>query len=155
MTLSADGQVLFVGTREGGRVYALPDRGGDGRADEVITLAEGLDEPNGVAFRDGALYVAEARRILRYDDIERRLHAPPRPVVVLEGFPEQRDHAWKFIAFGPDGWLYVPVGAPCNICRPENPLQETIAQETITRLRADGTGPEVYAKGIRNSIDFD
>ncbi len=149
MTLGRQG-TLFVGTRAEGKVYAVADRNGDGRAEEVITVAQGLDTPNGVAFRDGALYVAEPARILRYDAIEGRLKEPPLPVVVTERFPSQREHGWKFIAFGPDGLLYVPVGAPCNICEPPGPLFET-----ITRMRPDGAFLEVFARGVRNSVGFD
>jgi glucose/arabinose dehydrogenase len=140
---------LFVGSREAGKVYALPDRDGDGRADEVITITEGLEMPNGVAVRGGALYVAEVSRVLRYDGIEARLKSPPRPAVVTDGFPKAKTHGWKFIAFGPDGLLYVPVGAPCNICA----LHGLFG--TITRMRPDGTGLEIFARGVRNSVGFD
>lgn len=148
MALSPDG-TLFVGTRDAGNVYAVLDSDKDGKADEVITLAKGLRMPNGVAFRDGALYVAEVGRIIRYDGIESRLRDPPEPVVVNDQFPEDEWHGWKYIAFGPDGLLYVPVGAPCNICDPAEPYA------TITRLRPDGTGFEVYARGVRNTVGFD
>jgi glucose/arabinose dehydrogenase len=103
-----------------------------------------------VAFREGALYVAEPHRILRFDDIESRLGDPSEPVVVSDRLPRQRHHGWKFIAFGPDGWLYVPVGAPCNVCEPPGPLQET-----ITRMKPDGSGLEIFAHGVRNSVGFD
>ena len=76
----------------------------------------GLNMPNGVAYRDGALYVAEVSRILRFDNIADRLYNPPKPVIVSKAFPSERHHGWKYIAFGPDGLLYVPVGAPCNVC---------------------------------------
>ena len=148
MALSPNG-TLFVGTRDAGNVYAVLDSDKDGKADEVITLAKGLHMPNGVAFRDGALYVAEVGRITRYDGIESRLRDPPEPVVVNDQFPEDEWHGWKYIAFGPDGLLYVPVGAPCNICDPAEPYA------TITRLRQDGTGFEVYARGVRNTVGFD
>ena len=95
------GDVLFVGTRSAGKVYALRYR--EGRATQVLTLASGLNMPNGVAFRDGALYVAEVSRILRFDDIEARLEHPPAPVVVSDRFPADTHHGWKFIRFGPDG----------------------------------------------------
>ena len=98
-----------------GKVYALPDRNGDNKADEVIVLAEGLNMPNGVAFRNGSLYVAEISRVIRYDEIEERLENPPEPVVVNADFPSGRTHNWKYIKFGPDGKLYVPVGMPCNV----------------------------------------
>lgn len=148
MTLSPNG-TLFVGTRDEGKVYAILDTDHDGKAEEVITIASGLHLPNGVAFRNGSLYVAEVSRILRYDDIESRLHDPPQPVVVNDQFPDDEWHGWKFIRFGPDGMLYVPVGAPCNICEPTDP------HATIMRMNANGTGLEIYARGIRNTVGFD
>jgi glucose/arabinose dehydrogenase len=149
MALSPRG-ILFVGTRTEGNVYAIIDRNQDGTADEVITLARGLNMPNGVAFRDGALYVATVNRILRFDDIENHLHNPPPPVVVNDSFPRDRAHGWKFIRFGPDGLLYVPVGAPCNICESED---ERYA--SIMRMKPDGTELEVFARGVRNTVGFD
>ena len=111
MTWGAKG-TLFIGTRSAGKVYAVRHK--DGKASEIFTLATGLNMPNGVAFRDGALYVAEVDRILRYDGVESRLESPPAPVVVTDKYPDEGHHGWKFIRFGPDGWLYAPVGAPCN-----------------------------------------
>jgi glucose/arabinose dehydrogenase len=141
---------VFVGTRSEGDVYALVDEDKDGKADRRFTIASGLNSPNGVAFRDGALYVAEINRVLRYDRIESSLDNPPRPVVVSDRFPRDRHHGWKFIAFGPDGKLYVPVGAPCNICEPD---MDRYAN--IMRMNPDGSGLEVFARGIRNSVGFD
>jgi glucose/arabinose dehydrogenase len=150
MALSPGG-TLFVGTREDGRVFAVVDRNHDQKADEVITIARGLAMPSGVAFKDGALYVGEIGRITRYDGIEGRLANPPAPVVVNGSYPNDRHHGWKFIAFGPDGWLYVPVGAPCNVCeRPDNPRYAS-----ITRMKPDGSAVEIVAKGVRNSVGFD
>jgi len=145
--------VLFVSTRAAGRVYAV--RYHDARATQVITLASGLNMPNGVALNDGALYVAEVNRILRFDDIEARLDlfatgVPNKPVVVTGRFPSETHHGWKFIRFGPDGWLYVPVGAPCNICAPDPERHALIA-----RIRPDGSDYEVVARGVRNSLGFD
>lgn len=148
MALSADG-TLFVGTR-GDKVYALPNRKQAKRADEVITLATGLNTPNGVAFRDGALYVAEINRILRFDGIETRLRNPPAPLVVSDRFPGDTHHGWKFIRFGPDGMLYVPVGAPCNICEPD-----PARYAAIFRMKPDGGALEQYARGVRNTVGFD
>ncbi|MGH7570517.1 MAG: PQQ-dependent sugar dehydrogenase [Gemmatimonadota bacterium] len=149
MTLSPNG-ILYVGTRDGnGEVYAVTDPDGDGTGDRVTTIAEGLNTPNGVAWREGSLYVAETNRILRYDGIDERLDAPPEPVVIADDYPTESHHGWKFIRFGPDGWLYVPVGVPCNICNPESPFG------TITRIRPDGSGREIYARGLRNSVGFD
>jgi glucose/arabinose dehydrogenase len=150
MTLGSRG-TLFVGTREkNGSVYAVLDRDGDNKADGVVTIAEKLDMPNGVAFRNGSLYVAEISRVLRFDDIESRLDNPPRPAVVNDSFPDKAWHGWKFIAFSPDGWLYVPVGAPCNVC-----LESDERFASIMRMKPDGTGLEVFARGIRNTVGFD
>jgi glucose/arabinose dehydrogenase len=149
MALSPKGTV-FVGTRDAGVVYALLDHAGANRADEVITLARGLNEPNGVALRDGALYVAESSRVIRYDNIEDRLKNPPEPIVVSDNFPRQSGHEWKYLRFGPDGKLYVPIGAPCNICEPPDKRQASIA-----RMNADGSDFEIFARGVRNSVGFD
>lgn len=147
MTQGANG-TLFVGTR-GSRVYALRDTEGDFTADSVYIIADNLNTPNGVAFRDGDLFVAEVSRVLRFDDIEANLSNPPDPVVVTDRFPTDRSHGWKFIAFGPEGKLYVPVGAPCNICDPDDSVFAS-----ITRMNSDGSEFEVYAHGIRNTVGF-
>ena len=142
---------VFVGTgglRQSDAVYAVVDEDGDGTADRQYEVASGLNRPNGVAFHDGDLYVAEIDRILRLDDIESRLDAPPEPVVVTDDLPDRRHHGWKFIRFGPDGKLYVPVGAPCNICDEGDPFA------AILRLDGDGTH-EVVARGVRNTVGFD
>jgi len=141
---------VFVGTRDEGKVYALPELKGTHRAGKVVTIASGLNMPNGVSFRDGSLYVAEVHRILRYDRIEENLNEPPTPVAIHESFPTDRHHGWKFIRFGPDGMLYIPVGVPCNICRPEDPRYGT-----IMRMKKDGAGLEIFALGVRNSVGFD
>lgn len=148
LALGPDGTV-YVGTR-GDKVYALPDRNKDGKADEVITVASGLNAPNGVAVRNGALYVAEINRITRYDNIAQKLKQPPKPAVVYDQLPDREHHGYRYIAFGPDGKLYVPVGAPCNVCEPEEPIFGT-----INRMNADGTGLEIFAKGVRNTVGFD
>lgn len=142
--------ILFVGSRTAGKVYAILDKDNDYKADEVITLARGLNMPNGVALRDGDLYVAEVHRIIKYADIADRLRNPGKPEVIFEKFPGEKWHGWKFIRFGPDGKLYVPIGAPCNVCEPENPLFGT-----ITRINKDGSGFEIFARGVRNSVGFD
>jgi glucose/arabinose dehydrogenase len=149
MALSPSG-VLFVGSRSAGKVYAVVDANKDHRADRVVTIASGLSMPSGVAIRDGALYVAEISRVVRFDNIEARLDNAPAPVVVNATFPTERHHGWKFIAFGPDGLLYVPVGAPCNICESKDPRFAS-----ITRMKPDGSGSEVFASGIRNTVGFD
>jgi glucose/arabinose dehydrogenase len=147
MTLGPPG-VVFVGSNAAGKVYAVVDRDGGNRTVHVV--ASGLNMPSGIAFRDGALYVAAVNRILRYRDVARDPAHPPKPEVVTDAYPSDAHHGWKFIAFGPDGRLYVPVGAPCNICTPPGPLHAT-----ITRLDLAGGRPEVVARGVRNSVGFD
>jgi len=147
LTRSPSG-VVYAGTREDGGVYAIVDRDGDFVADEVKAVARDLDMPTGVAWHDGSLYVAEVGRILRYDGIDTKLNDPPTPVVVHDALPRDRHHGWKFIDFGPDGLLYVPVGAPCNVCVRAPPYA------TIQRMRPDGTGRETYVAGVRNSVGF-
>jgi glucose/arabinose dehydrogenase len=155
--LPGGGGTLFVGTRREGAVYAIRHDGRKGT--EVITIASRLNMPNGVAMKGGALYVAEVNRVIRFDDIEVKLPKAPDPVVVFDRYPGDRHHGWKFIRFGPDGWLYVPVGAPCNVCERDDPYS------SITRLKAAGAAPsgsgldspamEVFARGVRNSVGFD
>ena len=149
MALGSNG-IVFVGSRSEGKVYAVVDRDGDHRVGAVHVLARGLNNPSGVAFRDGVLYVAAVSRILRFPDVARDLTRPPGPEVVSDAYPADAHHGWKFIAFGPDGRLYVPVGAPCNVCAPSGPLYAT-----ITRLDVKGGRPEIVAQGVRNSVGFD
>ena len=151
MALSPSG-TLFVSTRQAGNVYAVVDDDDNHVADRVVTVASGLMMPNGVAFRDGNLYVAEINRILRFDGVESDLDFPPDPVVVNDGLPTERPHGWKYLGFGPDGKLYVPVGAPCNIC---DRTGDDPRFGTILRMNPDGTGEEIFARGIRNSVGFD
>jgi len=139
---------LFVGSREKGQVYAVRDDDRDGHADAIKIIAKGLNMPVGVAFREGALYVSAVDRILRFDDIENHLDHPPQPVVVVADLPRETHHGWRYLAFGPDGKLYVPIGAPCNSC-------DTPGFATITRMNADGSGREVVARGVRNTVGFD
>jgi glucose/arabinose dehydrogenase len=145
MALGANGTV-FVGTRSGGTVYAI--RAGKNGEREVLKMLRGLDMPNGVAFRDGALYVAENAAISRYDDIESRLDSPPKPVRIAT-LPDENHHGWRYMAFGPDDKLYVGIGAPCNVC---NRDAEDFA--TIIRMNANGSGREVVARGVRNTVGF-
>jgi glucose/arabinose dehydrogenase len=143
-----DKGTVFVGSMRPGKVYALRVR--DGKAVETFVIASGLNMPVGVAFRNGALYVSAVDRILRFDKIEDNLAKPPAPQIVTDRLPADTHHGWKFIAFGPDGLLYVPVGAPCNVCNPDSSRYAN-----IMRMQADGSGLEVYARGVRNSVGFD
>ncbi|MEO9513285.1 MAG: sorbosone dehydrogenase family protein [Flavobacteriaceae bacterium] len=150
MVMGDDG-TLFVGTRNEKTVYAFPDADRDFKADKTILLDTTLESPNGVAFKDGALFVAEVNRLLRYPNIEEQLSNPPEPEVIYDDYPTEFHHGWKYIAFGPDDKLYVPVGAPCNIC------DSTVSDEryaTITRMDPDGSNREIYARGVRNTVGF-
>jgi glucose/arabinose dehydrogenase len=148
MALGPRGTV-FVGSWIG-KVYAVVDRNGDHKADRVVVIASGLDQPNGVAMRKGALYVATKSKILRFDDIEQRLDSPPSPVVVRDNLPNpNQGHTWKFIAFGPDDLLYMSAGSACNVCLPA-PMTAA-----ILRMKPDGSNLEVFAEGVRNSVGFD
>ncbi len=141
--------IIYVGNRDGDKVYAVKDIDGDFKADKKWVIASGLNMPNGVAFKDGDLYVAEVSRVIKYIGIESKLASPPKAIVVNDKYPKEAHHGWKYIAFGPDGKLYVPVGAPCNICDPEDEIYAS-----ITRINQDGTNREVYARGIRNTVGF-
>jgi glucose/arabinose dehydrogenase len=160
MALSPNG-TLFVGTKinRNGKVYAITDKNKDGIGDQIVTIADNLKCPNGVAFHNGALYVAEINRILRYDNIESKLSQLSKldtstrlapPTVVNSAFPSEGHHGWKYIRFGPDEKLYVPVGAPCNVCEPEKKIFAT-----IMRMNKDGSNLELFASGIRNTVGFD
>ena len=139
---------LFVGSQSAGNVYAVTlDQG---RAADVRTIASGLQMPVGVAYRGGSLYVSAVSRILRYDKVDGDLDRIAPAVVVTDRFPTETHHGWKFIAFGPDGDLYVPVGAPCNICE-----RDDDRYYNIQKIKADGSAQAVVAKGIRNSVGFD
>ncbi|MCC8403806.1 sorbosone dehydrogenase family protein [Paraburkholderia sp. MMS20-SJTN17] len=145
MTLSPKG-ILYVGSMEG-HVYALELRNGRVTARHVI--ASGLQMPIGVAWHDGALYVSAVSKIVRFDAIDSHLSDPPKPVVVIDKLATEAHHGWKFIAFGPDGKLYVPQGAPCNVCE-RDPDRFAL----IGRMDPDGSHYEVVARGIRNSVGF-
>lgn len=146
MARGDDGKI-FVGTRGLGRVYEITDSGG---ARTVRTLVDKLNQPAGVAFNNGSLYVMAIDKVLRYDGIEKNPAVIPVDMTDKFNLPKEPHHNWKYISFGPDGKLYVPFGAPCNIC--ELPTQE-YAQ--IRRYNPDGTGMEVIASGVRNSVGFD
>ena len=141
-----DKGTVFAGTRALDKVYAVVDA--DGKR-TVKVIASGLHRPNGVAFHNGALYVAELSKIWRFDDIEAKLDAPPKPALVYDDLPKDEAHGWKFIAVGPDDKLYVPIGAPGNIQLPP----DTHAQ--IRRMDLDGKNVEVIARGVRNTVGFD
>lgn len=148
MCLSPNG-TLFVGTRDEGNVYALRDTDKDGKADEKYTLLKDLNMPNGVAFKDGDLYIAEVSRIIKLENIEDKLDQPNEPTIVYDKYPTEKHHGWKYIAFGPDEMLYVPVGAPCNVCEEEDEIYATITKLDVTQPE-----PKIVAHGVRNTVGF-
>lgn len=148
MALGPQGTV-FVGSGSAGKVYALTDSDGDGVADKVRVVASDLKWPMGVAFHDGDLYVSAISRIVVLRAIEQHLDDPPKPELITDKLPTETHHGGKFIAFGPDGKLYVPIGAPCNICDPQ------VTHAKLLRMHADGSDWEDVASGIRNTVGFD
>lgn len=147
MSLAGDG-TLYVGTRSHGSVYALKDTDGDFKVDKKYVLWKDGLMPNGVAYRDGDLYLAEVNRILKFNDIANQLDNPQEPEIIYDQYPTERHHGWKYIAFGPDGRLYVPVGAPCNICKSDE------IYASITSINPDGTDLRIEQHGVRNTVGF-
>jgi glucose/arabinose dehydrogenase len=146
MAMGDDGKI-YIGTRAIGRVYEVSDNGKE-RTSRVVV--DKLVQPAGVAYKDGSLYVMAINKVLRFDGITKNPAAQPVDLTDKFKLPPEQHHNWKYIAFGPDGKLYVPFGAPCNIC--ELPTPE-YAQ--IRRYNADGSGMEVLATGVRNTVGFD
>ncbi len=149
MTLAEKG-VVFIGSRKAGNVYAVQDLDADGKADRRFVIDSGLYMPNGVAYYAGDLYVAETNRIIRYNNILENLNNPPEPEVVYDQLPSDRHHGWKYLRVGKDKRLYTAVGAPCNICESEQAIYTS-----LIRMNLDGSGFEMIASGIRNSVGFD
>ena len=150
MALSSNG-VLFVGSRRAGSVYAITDDDGDHQADQVFTIAEDLLMPSGVAVRGTDLYVGVVDRIVKFTDVANSLSDPPKSSVAVSGLPEEQHHGWKYLDFGPDGKLYLNIGAPCNICLSEDPMFATIASADISVVPPEVS---VFAHGVRNSVGF-
>jgi glucose/arabinose dehydrogenase len=141
-----DKGTLFVGSFSAGSVYAITDSGGK---KEVKTILKGLQMPTGIAFRDGALYVADINRILKYENAEASLDKMPEPKVVYDDMPKYVAHGWKYLTFDKEGWLYVPFGPPCNECLPPTSLAQ------LRRVNPATGQAELIALGIRNSVGGD
>jgi glucose/arabinose dehydrogenase len=146
MARTDDGKKVYLGTRVIGRVYEVTDTG---NKRTVRVVADKLTQPAGVAFKNGALYVVAIDKVLKFDGIANKPNVQPEDLTAKFELPPERHHAWKYVAFGPDNKLYVPFGAPCNICEPPAPYAQ------IRRYNADGSGKEVIARGVRNSVGFD
>ncbi|MBD3312930.1 sorbosone dehydrogenase family protein [Candidatus Woesearchaeota archaeon] len=147
---------VFVGNRRNGNVYAIIDNDQDYNPDRTVRIASDMNMPNGLAYRDRDLYVAEVSRVIVFRDIENKIknmdpagEGDLEYEVLFDGYPDDTGHGWKFISFSPDGNLFVPVGAPCNICEKEDPYA------SITRLDRNFSSYEVYARGVRNTVGFD
>jgi glucose/arabinose dehydrogenase len=148
MMARGDKGTIFAGTRAAGKVYAVTDKDGK-RSSKVI--AEGLQQPNGLAFKSGTLFVFSVDKALRFDGIEDKLDAP-QPTDVSEQFklPPSTHHNWKFAAIGPDDKVYISIGSPCNICEANPGMYSQIRRQNL-----DGSGLEIVARGVRNSVGFD
>jgi len=141
-----DKGTVFVSGRLNDKVHAVTDKGGKR---DVKVIASGMHRPNGLAYKDGTLYVAEISKVTKFEKIEDNLDSPPKGTVIYDDLPKDEAHGWKFIGIGPDNKLYIPVGLPCNSC----PAPDTHAQ--MRRINLDGSGAEVIARGIRNTVGFD
>lgn len=149
MALSDSG-IIYVGTRKAGKVYAVEDTNGDFKADKVYTIIDELYMPSAVAYHQGDLYVAEVDKVLRFKDIDKHYKESPKPEVVYDDLPDKSHHGWKYIKFGPDGRLYIPIGVPCNVCDEDDQRFGTIISVDLeTKER------EFVATGVRNSVGFD
>jgi glucose/arabinose dehydrogenase len=137
---------VFVGSRLQDKVHAIVEKNGKR---DVKVIASGLYRPNGLAIKDGTLYIAELSQISKIEKIEDNLDNPPKPTVIYSDLPKDEAHGWKFIGIGPDNKLYVPVGQPCNNCLPSDKHGQ------IRRINLDGSGAEVVARGVRNTVGFD
>ncbi len=141
---------LFVGTfDQDGKIWALRDEDADGRAERKVVLAQGPKLPVGVDVHDGDLWFTGVTELWRIDDVEDHLFENAPRTLVVDDLPDGVTHTWKLVRFGPDGLAYVPVGAPCNACPVEDPYA------ALLRMRPDGSGREVVARGIRNTVGFD
>src|SRR5437867_1729860 len=141
-----DKGTVFVSNRVLDKVYTIVDKNGKR---ETKVIASGLDRPNGLAFHNGTLYIAEGTKISKLERIEDNLDNPGTPNVIYSDLPDHRPHGWRYLAVGPDNKLYINVGAPCNVCEPPE------GNGQIRRINLDGTGAEAYARGVRNSVGFD
>lgn len=147
LALAPDGTV-FVGSRGGGHVHAFKDENGDYKADKKYVVATGKNNPNGIAFRDGDLYVSEVSKLWKYPNI--LAFDTTQKELIVDDYPTEVHHGKRYLGFGPDGKLYMPVGAPCNICEKEDQIYAS-----ITRMNPDGSEREIVAHGVRNTVGFD
>lgn len=149
MALSTTG-VIYVGSRKAGKVHAVVDSDGDYKADEVVLIADNLFMPSGLAYKNGDLYVAEVDKVIRFKDIDKNFRKKPKAEVIYDNLPSKSHHGWKYLKFGPDDKMYIPIGVPCNVCLSDDRRFGTIISVDLA------TGKEEYvAEGVRNSVGFD
>lgn len=148
MAMGANG-TLFVGSNKSGTIHALVDSNQDGRVDKRYVIAKGLESPDAIAFHNGDLFVATENQIVRFVDIEQRLRRPSRPKEVYSDLPYSEKKSSRAINFGPDGRLYVSIGAPCNVCEAPVPYSSIIA------INVDTGASEQIATGVRDASGFD
>ena len=153
----SSGGIIYVGSKSGDSIYAILDKDNDNFAETKILVASGLSNPTGVAFKNGNLFFSEISKIWMIEDIDNYVNSSdqktlPKKVLVTDKLPSDTWHGWKWLGFGPDGYLYVPVGAPCNICL--KPLQDDSRFASIHRVLKDGN-LETIASGVRNTVGFD
>lgn len=146
----AENGTVFVGSRQAGKVYALKDLDGDHRSDTLIVLQEGWNQPNGISIKGDDLYVAEIGKVWKFPGMVKNASPDIEPELIYDGLPTEEHHGWRYIKFGPDGKLYIAIGAPCNIC-----LEKEDYFASISRIDDDGSNFEVVHRGIRNSVGFD
>ncbi len=150
IALTEPGGPIFIGSRDGA-VHSIRDADGDGVAEEVHERAADLNVPNGIAVRDGRLYLALQDRVAVWDAGAEGLAGEGRPEpleTVYDDFHDAYHHGWRYAKFGPDGRLYISLGAPCNICA----LTETTGK--IISIAPDGSDMRLVADGVRNSVGF-
>ncbi len=147
-----DSGIIYAGSFRAGNVYGVIDANSDWSADKVVTIAEDLNMPSGIAMRDGDLYVGAVSKLLVYPDIDQTLETTPEPTILYDWLPEETHHGWKYLGFSPGDDLYFNIGAPCNVCEKENPWFATIMSLDLDHTPLK---PEIFASGVRNSVGFD
>ena len=154
LTETADGFII-VGSKNGDKIFALNDANNDGVAEQKILLANGLQNPTGVSFYKGDLYFSEIDKVWIIEDIDSWLSSDqenlPERSIFMDDLPSETWHGFKYLDFGPDGNLYIPVGVPCNIC-----LEPQTKDKRFAAIHKYQDGKLItVADGVRNSVGFD
>ncbi len=150
LALSESG-IVYAGSFRAGNLYGIIDANSDWSADKVVTIDHDLTLPTGIAIREGNLYVGAVSKILVYQNIDGTLESTPEPSVLYDGLPEETHHGWKYLGFSPQNELFFNIGAPCNVCKKDNPWFATIMSLDLER---EPLQPEIFASGVRNTVGF-